>query len=426
MYNDNFEGQVKTHLSAIYTKAGTLRLDKQLDLTNNIFKTIVCKISRAYSFGITREFTDENNEQVYKDLSINKTMKEANRYLNAFNDVLLQVSWDYSTNKPRLIFRLPHKTKVELDEYDRPKEVEYFISKCGDGDKKEKWAYWSATEHYYKIYDGEEVSVEYPEGNEEGTNPYKVLPFVFMQNGFRDGVFFDEYSGDDLAYITLDNSVYSTFKNYLIKWQSFKQLVVTGSNLGELKGQVMDPSTALTASGQDVDISLLDLQADLKQLDETLQSAANNVAINYNISPSQFRLTGNVSSGFAMKMENKPLDEFTEEQQDDFRNYELALFKLLQIVSEVNKSKITGGLVVTFNKPSYAEAKTDKLAANTTEIDLGLKSASEIIAEERNITIDEAKGILTANLAERNTVYNKVEVNSGLNLNTTADDLGLN
>ena len=212
MYNDNFEGQVKTHLSAIYTKASTLRLDKQLDLTNNIFKTIVCKISRAYSFGITREFTDENNEQVYKDLSINKTMKEANRYLNAFNDVLLQVSWDYSTNKPRLIFRLPHKTKVELDEYDRPKEVEYFISKCGDGDKKEKWAYWSATEHYYKIYDGEEVSVEYPEGNEEGTNPYKVLPFVFMQNGFRDGVFFDEYSGDDLAYITLDNSVYSTFK----------------------------------------------------------------------------------------------------------------------------------------------------------------------------------------------------------------------
>ena len=188
----------------------------------------------------------------------------------------------------------------------------------------------------------------------------------------------------------------------------------------------MDPSTALTASGQDVDISLLDLQADLKQLDETLQSAANNVAINYNISPSQFRLTGNVSSGFAMKMENKPLDEFTEEQQDDFRNYELALFKLLQIVSEVNKSKINGGLVVTFNKPSYAEAKTDKLEANTTEIDLGLKSASEIIAEERNITIGEAKGILTANLAERNTVYNKVEVNSGLNLNTTADDLGLN
>ena len=422
MYNDNFESQVKKHLTAIYTKASEIRLDKQLDLTNNIYKTIVYKTSRVYSFGMQRDISHDDVAELYRDMDISKTMKEANRYVNAFNDVLLQVSWDDKKEQPRLIFRLPHKTLVSLDEYDHPSEVEYYVS---TEDKKEKWAYWSASEHYYKIYEGEDYIVEYPEDNENGVNPYGELPFVFMQNGFRDGNFFDAFTGDDLGYITLDNAVYSTFKNYLIKWQSFKQLVVTGSNIGELSGQLLDPSTALTASGQDVKIDLLDLQADLRQLDDTLQSASNNVAINYNISPAQFRMSSSVTSGFAMQMENTSLDEFTLEQQNDFVRYETDLFYLMQLISSANGAAFNSDFAITFNKPAYAESKADTLASNVLELDLGLRSATEIIMADRNIDEVEAQEILAVNLAERNKVYKKVDESQGLNMSTTAEAMGL-
>jgi len=407
MFNDNYYSQVRARLTDIYSKAADIRLDRQLDLTNNIYKTIIKKISRVYSFGVTRTFSSEDAEAMYQDLDITKMMKEANIFTNAFNDMLIQVAWNYDENKPRLIFRYPHKTKVCLDEYDRPKEVEYFVSLIEE--KKEKWAYWSGSEHYYKIYDGDKFEIEYPEGNEEGVNAYGVLPFVFLQKGYRDGYFFDQYTGDDLVAITLDNSVYNTFKNYLIKWQSFKQLVVTGSNIGALSGQLLDPSTALTVDGEDAKIDILDLQSNLTQLDEVLSTAANNVAINYNISPSQFRMTGAVSSGFALKMENKGLDEFTVEQQSDYTKYEYELFNMIQKVVEFEAGTNLGEFNIEFTKPFYQESKSAELEAITKEIDLGLRSPVEVIASRLNITIEEAQAKLDENLVIRNKVYNKID-----------------
>jgi len=423
MLNDNYYGQVRARLTDIYSKAADIRLDRQLDLTNNIYKTIVKKISRVYSFGFSRVFSSDDTQAMYEDLNINKMMKEANIFTNAFNDMIIQVSWNYKENKPRLIFRYPHKTRVTLDEYDNPKEVEYFVSVVDD--KKEKWAYWSESEHYYKVYDGDKVAIEYPEGNEDGVNGYGVLPFVFMQKGYRDGYFFDQYSGDDLVAITLDNAVYNTFKNYLIKWQSFKQLVVTGANIGELSGQLLDPSTALTVDGEDAKVDILDLQTNLTQLDEVLSTAANNVAINYNISANQFRMTGAVSSGFALKMENKALDEFTIEQQSDFKQYEYELFNMIRNIVLVENGTDIGEFNIEFTKPHYQESKSTELDAIVKEIDLGLRSPVEILANKLDITIEEAQVKLDENLALRNKIYNKVDSAPSLDMDTTAQALGI-
>lgn len=400
MLNDNYKSQVVRHLANIYTKANEVGLDRQIDLTNNIYKTIVYKISRVYNFGVNREFSSEDTELMYKVNRIDKILKQANRYLNAFNDLLLQVSWDFENDKPRLIFRYPHKTRVSLDDNDNPKEVEYLVS---IEDKKEKWAYWTKEDHYYKIYDGETFIIEYPDGNENGINPYQELPFVFMQNGFRDGFFFDQYTGDDLIYITLDNAVYNTFKNYLIKWQTFKQLWVTGSNIGAIQGQMLDPSTAITVNGEDAKLGLLDLTANLEQLENTLMNSANNVALNYNISPSQFRMTSQVSSGFALQMENTALDNFTISQQYDFVDYEKELFRLMSVVSE----KDLGTMDITFNKPTYKESRQTEIETIAKEIELGIKSPIKVIQERNNISEDDAKEIFEQNLKERNQLNEK-------------------
>lgn len=120
MYNDNYKDQVKKRLLEIYSNAALLNMDKQIDMTNNVYKTIINKISRVYSSGVDREFGDEAMQGVYEQNRIDKYMKQANRYVNAFNDVLMQVAWDSDNGKPRFIFRYPHKTKVRLDANGNP------------------------------------------------------------------------------------------------------------------------------------------------------------------------------------------------------------------------------------------------------------------------------------------------------------------
>ncbi len=407
MYKDDYIKQVETRLTNIYSKAHETKLTQQIDMTNNIFKTIVNKISRVYNFGVTREFSNESIEDIYNTLNIDKIMKESNRYLNALNDIIIQVSYNEKKDLPFLIFRYPHKTRVICDEFGESISVEYFVEKRDSN--IEVWAYWNSEEHFYKVYDTDGAyKVEYIEGNEKGINPYKELPFLFMQKGFRDDNFFDLFTGDDLVSVTLDNAVYNTFKNYLIKWQSFKQLIITGDELGEINGQLLDPSSALTASGDNVNVDILDLQSNLTQLEEVLNQSINKVAVNYNISPNQFRMTGQVSSGFALKMENISLDEFTKEQQLDYVEYEKELFRLIGVVSGSDY----GDINIEFGKPQYQESESIELENVTTKIDLGLTSPSKYLATKRNISEDEAKELIKENITERNDLYNKFNSSS--------------
>lgn len=403
MLNDDFKEQVLNRLKEIYEKASQIKIDKQLDLTNNIYTTIIERTSRVYNFGSDREVGSEELNNVYKQLRINKTMNQANIYLNAFNDVLLQVAWNSKKDIPKLIFRLPHKTKVTLDENNEPATVEYYVDKKEDS---ERWAYWSDTEHYYKIYDNQgEFKKE--SINKNDSNPYGSLPFVFMQNGFRDDEFFNMFSGDDMINITLDNAVYNTFKNYLIKWQSFKQLVVTGNNIGALDGQMLDPASALTAQGEDVKIELLDLQANLEELRRTIDASAEKVALNYNISPSSFNLTSQATSGFSKMMENAGLDEFTRNQQDDFVQYENELNELLVLIGKVNNKNYTGDFNIKITKPFYPESREVSVNVYEKEMSLGLINPVQILMNEKNIDEEEAKTQYENNLELRNKAYKK-------------------
>lgn len=409
MYNDNYRELVLRRMLEIYPKAYDVLLTAQIDLTNNIFKKIVNRISRVYAFGAQRMIENETTKEIYKQLNVESFMIEADKKLNAFNDLLIHIAWDYKNNRPALIFRYPHSTKVEIDNFGNVEEVEYLVEKDKDS---EKWAYWTEKEHYYKIIDKKnKVKIEYVEGNENGINPYGVLPFVFMNNQFRDsGVFFDEFGGDDLINITLDNSIYSTFKNYLIKWQSFKQIVVTGSNVGAISGQMLDPSQALTASGQDVDIKLLDLQSNLQQLNDVLKDSVNQVALNYDISPQAFMMTQQVQSGFALQMQNLALDERTLLRQKDFVEYENQLNKLILLVCKVNGINLTeNDFSIIVNPPTYPKSETEQLEIWTKEIDMAIKSPVEILAEINDLTDEEASVKLNNNIAKRNELYNKVQ-----------------
>ncbi len=421
LYHDNYKDLAVNRMLEIYSKASELKLTNQIDLTNNVFKKVVASISKVYAYGYDRSIEDETVLDIYKKMNFDSFMIEADKKLNAFNDIIVQVAFDANKNIPRLIFRYPHKTKVETDDFLEPISIEYFVR---IEDKKEIWAYWSNTEHYYKHYTkADDFTVVAVEDNEDMINPFGELPFLFMANGFRDVEFYDINSGNDLVAITLDNSIYQTFKKYLIKWQSFKQLVVTGSNVGAISGQMLDPSQALTAEGDNVDIKLLDLQANLQQLDDSLKSDINQVLINYNISPSSFNMTSHVTSGFAMQMENLELDNMTKLRQNDFVWYEKELYRLILLVSSTYGLNLKQEeFTITFNEPSYPMSDDEKVTTYAKEIDLGLISPVEMLMEEFGITEDEATNRMKQNIALRNELYNKTSSNQ-LNMDTTTQAL---
>ena len=417
MYKGNYYAQTKHRLKQIYSKVEDIKLDKQINNTNNVFNSVIEKISRVYSFGVERIFEDEKLEQIFNDIEASDYMEEANKYYNAFNDILLQVSWNKEKNQPTLRFRYPHNLQVHTDENDNLIALEYQVKSKDDNIKT---AYWSKTETYYKVYDNKGGFEKEPiVGNEDMVNPYGRLPFVVMQKGFRDYEFFDEYSGDDLVNITLDNAVYNTFKNYLIKWQSFKQLVISGSSIQGIDGQMLDPSTALTVNGDEAKVDLLDLQANLTELSKTLNESVDSVARNYKISPSSFNLSSQATSGFSKAMENASLDEFTRKQQKSFLRYEYNLIDLIVHIAEVEGVSLNKSVSIDIKQPFYPESRGTVADTDKKEIDLGLTNQIEIIMQRRGVTKDEAQEIYNENIKVRNQANTRFDVSPSANIPIT-------
>jgi len=422
MYNDNFDDQVISKLGKIYRAFAQLKLDVQLNTNNNLYKQIVNAISNVYSFGVTRTIDNDDLAELYNTLRIDKTMTQANRFVNAFNDVVLQVGWDFNKEQPKLLIRLPHLTEVDFGDGE-VQSVMYFVEMIDK--KRERWAFWSNEEHYYIERGVGEDKIVPVEDNDEMVNPFGVLPFVFMHNGWRDTQFWDAYTGDDLTNGTIDMAVHLTFLNHIIKTQSFKQLVGKGDNVGELLGQVLDPLSILTLTGQNTEISVLDMQSNYEQLHSVVQELANSLAISYGVSPNQFRMSKQASSGFALKMENIKLDRFTVEQQQDFKDYEKELFELIKVVSEeYGKSYGDASILIDFTEPNYPSSEQEQLTIDQQSIDLGLtKPQSILMRENPDLTEEEARVLVDDNLNARNEMLNKIK--SGGSLADTIGALGI-
>jgi len=422
MYNDNFDDQVISKLGKIYRAFAQLKLDVQLNTNNNLYKQIVNAISNVYSFGVTRTIDNDDLAELYSTLRIDKTMTQANRFVNAFNDVILQVGWDFNKEQPKLLIRLPHLTEVDFGDSE-VQSVMYFVEMIDK--KRERWAFWSNEEHYYIERGVGEDKIVPVEDNDEMVNPFGVLPFVFMHNGWRDTQFWDAFTGDDLTNGTIDMAVHLTFLNHIIKTQSFKQLVGKGDNVGELLGQVLDPLSILTLTGQNTEISVLDMQSNYEQLHNVVQELANNLAISYGVSPQQFRMSSQASSGFALQMENMKLDRFTVEQQQDFKDYEKELFELIKVVSEeYGKSYGDASILVDFTEPNYPSSEQEQLTIDQQSIDLGLTKPQAILMRENpDLSEEDARVLVDDNLNARNEMLNKIK--SGGSLADTIGALGI-
>lgn len=410
MLNDNFYEQVEKELGNVYSKAMELGLISQIDDTNNTYRMIIEEISKVYDNGVERTFSEnetiqEDMELLYEDLEVDAILSQSNTYMNAFNDCLIQVGVKDDMFTLRL--RRPDNTIVKYNDDLELEEVYVYV---GDNNNMQVWYGYTATEMFkVEVARADDVlnedNVIYPQGEDDDTsNPFGLLQFIPIHNGFRDDEFWQMYKGDDLVKGTIQIAIKLTFLNHLIKMQSFKQLVASGSNLQQLEGAAIDPQTILFLEGDDTSISTLDLESNYKALWETIQSINNNIAMNYKISPNMFRLTGSVSSGFALKMENIRIDKFVNKQQGMYEKVEAKLFNMLKEIDiKMGLGKIKSDSVnVQFPETQYPETKKEMLENDESEINLGINNQVNIIMERYGVDEETAKKMYKDNILVRN------------------------
>lgn len=432
MLNDNFYDQVALELGNVYKKSVELGLMSQIDDTNNLYRMVTQEISKVYDNGIVRNFDDNDAIQedmtlLYDELDVNELMMQSNLYINAFNDVLVQVG--VKDDEINIKLRRPDNTIVK---YNHDLELEEVFVYVGEYEGKQKWYGYTESEMFMVLVArpedvlSEDTPIMAQDGMDDTSSTLGFLPFIAIHNGFRDGEFWQMYKGDDLVKGTVQIAIKLTFLNHLIKMQSFKQLVATGSNLKQLSGALLDPQSILMVDGNDTDIKTLDLESNYKALWETIQSINNNIAINYGISPNMFRLTATPTSGFGLQMENLKLDKYVAKQQKNYMKIEKDLFNLIKRVDEtLGLGRVKSeSVAVTFPPVQYPKTDAEQLEQSTNEIALGLSNQVSIIMERDGVDKETAEATYNENIKIRNQANEQFN-GTGLNMETTAQDMGI-
>ena len=436
MLNDNFYAQVVEELGNVMASAEDTGMIDQIDDTNNLFRMVIEELSKVYDNEPTREFStndadQKTMEELYEGIEVTEILEQSNTYMNAFNDVLVQVGYISDTQEFTLKLRTPENTIVVVDNDLQLEEVYIYGGKTDDD--LQVWHGYTK-ENMFTLYveSANEVLGHVKDDRKplnkggDTSNPLGFLPFVSIHKGYRDDSFWQMYRGDDLVKGNIQVSIKLTILNQLIKFQSFKQLVATADSKQKLDGITIDPASVIYLFGENSDIKTLDLESNYKMLWDTIIEVNQNIATNYKISANMFKMTSTPSSGFALAMENLKLDGFIEKQQKYYKKVERDLYRLFKKIDDkLSLNKIKGDdLKVDFCKPVYPKSDKEILDETEKSIALGLTNQVEIIQDKKGVKKEEAVEIYEENIKYRN--MNNENLNTPkLDETTTAAAMGL-
>ena len=179
-------------------------------------------------------------------------------------------------------------------------------------------------------------------------NPYidehgdYVLPFVFFDKNYPIDCRFDFSSGNDLRDLTVNAAIMLIHLNELLKYQSYKTLVLTVQDRNKLppEGLEIGPTSAIVLEsgieGGNASASVLDLQSNINGLLDFIQKRIYMVLAGYGVSPENFSMSGQAQSGLALQISNMGKLEARQDQIDMYRMAEEQLFEIERIVYNTN------------------------------------------------------------------------------------------
>jgi len=346
IYKDNFKDYVEAAINQQFSDKTREGLKNLIDDSVNVTKRIINEISTVYSKEPKRYATldsgyDTNyNAAITSIMDFNLIMQNVNQYTNLLNNCIVGVS--FVNNRLKLSIYTPNNVDV-IQRTDDPTQAEAIIITDTFTDTTYDtqiiYKYWDIHGNY-KVYDADYNVIPIP-NNEQGINPYvnpanpneTILPFVIFSKDYMIDSIFDTTAGNDVISATIQIGVLLTYLNYLVKWQSFKQLAILNADFSKIsKDIILDPAYPIGLKGENASIQVLNENADIKQVWDIIYEKIGIVANNYGMSLSNFKLQQTAQSGFALEIQKEGLIEARQKQLPIYRSKENELFDVMRVV----------------------------------------------------------------------------------------------
>ena len=391
MMMDDWEEPLTAELRRRFPPVSFLEVSKYTNTTHNLFKNVINRISKVYNKSPRRHFVGSVQDtqiiqNIYKRIKIDQKWKKINRYVNAVNDVLLQVIWrnsdiDVDILTPNVVTIIQNEVNPTIAD---AVIVENILDDTVGGTDGQKFYYWDNNRHYITDKSGYEIQIT---GNENMINPYGILPFVFIHRTLPDLNFWDESSGEDLYDATIIVGLRNTLLDYYFFWNSFRQLyIVSEDKLPE--GMTLSPSAVLQVNSIGATIGVLDFKTAFDQLRSDLNSYAGGLLQSYGISLDTYSENRPVEySGKALRIKNEFLQSLWDDQLLMFEDAELDLLNMIKKVYQVHTGKILNVGIEKINYPPMMAYYSDdeQLTIDERKISNGFVDAAEIFARWNNM-----------------------------------------
>lgn len=380
LFEDDFASEVKTRLAKQFEAENWEEIVKVLDVTNNPAKRIIESISTIYHSPPTWKFGEGVDGALWKDVAkrgkLHVVLPRVNQYTNLLNECFLHVV----PQGAGLGFRLVTPQNViawqDPDDPTRPIALAYRNAYVNSDDQTERWFYWSRNVERpeRRVFDAKWRDIT----PFEPLNPYvdmagsPVLPFVLYHRAWPTANLFDQTTGNDLYEVTVLIACLETWVNHLMRTDSAALKYATG--LIDPKGsQIAGTQRLLTfVPGGDgaINVGQFASQADWGGLGGHISRKLANVLTNYGLSLSDFQVSGDVTSGFALRVRKEGLVEIRNRQLPVYECWDQELYAVAAAVYNFeatnSESAIPAGTKLTWPEEAGLEIVYANLATELT------------------------------------------------------------
>lgn len=412
------------------------------DKTENVVKEAIDKISMLYNDAPQRTFIkpdktpDDNAEDVYRMIKIDKLGASVNTMYNIVNDVIVLVDWNHHTKKP--YFRKLNRANcgVKVNRY-FPEMVEKLIIYSDtdiDSDAEEQFedeyskmgnykVVWTPQEHYIQLQSGEKVAVPGRSGNRDTRNYYGMIPAAILHKEPIEGLFWNCISNEELFDLMLHQGFKNSLDSFTYFWNSFKMLLLFGEE--QIPGAWPDivnlsPNKTLKfpTLGNSGRSEVIDLMNDFEKLENYKSRAKKKVFDVFGVQI-EANAISQAQTGISLKIKNAQLAEARKKQEPDFIDYETDIFNVIRTVWNYHNpgKKIDEKTVVNtfFTTSEVFVSRMDKLKYWWSMYEKGLKTAAEFYMTF-NPTVtetDEAEAKFLENLEKFKRLFGEPSFNQG-------------
>jgi hypothetical protein len=267
---------------------------------------------------------------------------------------------------------------------------------------------WSKDYHWSEWGDGSERKID---GNEENINPYKIIPIAVLR--MKEGAdFFGEPEwGIFLTQLSKD------LKLSIIDLVEFYQGhgILFGINTGIASGESMFPGKLISVEnvrddGVQPSLEYINSDANIESLRNTVDYETKDIMRSKNIMGSMTDTDGKEESGKAKEFDVLPIYEKREITRAKVWRFEMECLKIIRIVWNygVKSKQIIGELLnekgifsVTLQNTNVLETQGEKNKRREYELKYHIKDEVMIVAEEKEISIEEAEKFIQEMIVRR-------------------------